>query len=55
MKPLPARAPWGYGWASDENVIPSFSHFYERWRRTVRDPLFRTPRGAQAKTGFDRE
>ncbi len=25
---LPAMAPRGYGWSSDENVIPSFSYFY---------------------------
>ena len=27
-EPLPAMALRGYGWSSDENVIPSFSYFY---------------------------
>ena len=27
-KTLPATAPRGYAWSSDENVIPSFSYFY---------------------------
>ncbi len=27
-EPLPGTGPRGYGWSSDENVIPSFSYFY---------------------------
>jgi len=27
-EPLPAMAARGYGWSSDENVIPSFSYFH---------------------------
>jgi hypothetical protein len=27
-EPLPATGPHGYGWSSDDNVIPSFSYFY---------------------------